>query len=588
MSRALLLFLAVGLSGANAQAPRLLLRWLWEPVARTAPAAAGPRFRISFPASARRQPVDGRVLLMLSRTAVPEPRFQVNDGLDSAQIFGVDAENLKPGEPALIDASTLGYPSESLADMPAGDYYVQALINVYETFRRADGHVLKLPADDGEGQKWNLSPGNLYSTPQQIKLAPGSTQTISIELDRVIPPLEPPRDTKYVKHVRIQSRLLSEFWGRPMYLGAVVLLPEGFDEHPEARYPVMYYQGHFTASFATPVGFRTEPPGPELTGYERTFAEYSYKFYQDWTAGRLPRMLIVITQHANPYYDDSYAVNSANLGPYGDALVKELYPYVEKRFRAIGEPWARVLYGGSTGGWEALAQQVFYPDFYNGAWCNCPDPIDFRAFMLVNLYEDRNAYFFEGPFKRVPRPAKREPDGRILATMEDANRLELVLGTKGRSTEQFDIWQAVYSPVGLDGYPQPIYDKRTGVIDRKVAYYWREHYDLSYILQRDWKTLGPKLIGKIHIKVGDADTYYLEGAVRLIEQFLEGTKEPGRGPYYAGTIEYGHGHPHCYSGDPSVSVRIARLTINQRFMPLMLERMVKTAPPGADTRSWRY
>ena len=557
-------------------------------LSRQAPAGRPLRFEISFAGGVRATPVDGRVLLMISTRGDAEPRFQIGEGLETQQIFGVDAEGLGSSQAAVIDSTTLGYPRESLREMPSGEYYVQALINVYETFHRADGQVVKLPMDDGEGQHWNTSPGNFYSEPQKMKLDPQRGGTIKIELTKAIPPITAPQDTEYIKHVRIESKLLSEFWGRSMHLGAVVLLPEGFEEHPEARYPVMYYQGHFTPSFATPVGFRNQPPTPDLAGYQRSVAEYSYKFYQDWTSGRLPRMLIVITQHANPYYDDSYAVNSANVGPYGDALVKELYPYVEKKFRAIGEPWARVLYGGSTGGWEALAQQVFYPDFYNGAWCNCPDPIDFRAFSLVNLYQDRNAYYAEGPWKKVPRPAYREADGPILATMEDMNRLELVLGTQGRSTEQFDIWQAVYSPVGEHGYPKPIYDKRTGVIDPQVAEYWRQHYDLSYILQRDWKTLGPKLIGKIHIKVGDSDSYYLERAVRLLEQFLESTKEPGKGPYYGGTFEYGAGHPHCYSGDPSVSVRIARLTINQRFMPVMMEHMLKTAPPGVDTKSWRY
>ncbi|MBI3668065.1 MAG: hypothetical protein HY236_17840 [Acidobacteria bacterium] len=556
---------------------------------RKSPAATSSlRFEISFPASTRSQPVDGRVLLMFSSDPAQEPRFQINMGLNSQQIFGVDAEALAPGQAVVFDRTTLGYPRRSLDEIPAGEYSIQGLINVYETFHRSDGHTVKLHMDAGEGQHWNRSPGNLYSEPRKVRIDPSRGGVVRVELTKVVPPIEPPKDTKYIKHLRFQSQLLSRFWGRSMYLGAVVLLPEGFDEHPEARYPVMYYQGHFTASFATPVGFRETPPTADLTGYDRTVAEYSYKFYQDWTSGRLPRMLIVVTQHANPYYDDSYAVNSANLGPYGDALTQELYPYVEKKFRAIGEPWARVLYGGSTGGWETLAQQVFYPDFYNGAWCDCPDPVDFRGYQLVNIYEDRNAFFPNAPWKQAPRPASRDAGEQVTATMEDQSRFELVLGTKGRSTEQLDIWQAVYSPAGEDGYPKPIYDKLTGAIDRQVAEYWKEHYDLRYILERDWKTLGPKLIGKIQVKVGDMDTFFLEVAVRHLEKFLESTKEPDRGPYYAGSFEYGPGHPHCYSGDPSVPVRIARLTINQRFMPVMAERMLKTAPPGADVKSWRY
>ena len=388
-----------------------------------------------------------------------------------------------------------------------------------------------------------------------------------------------------MKHVRLRSEKLSAFWGRPMELGAIVLLPEGFDEHPEARYPVLYVQGHFAPSFR---GFRETPPEPGLKGYARTRAEYAYEFYQDWTSGRLPRMLIVISQHANPYYDDSYGVNSANLGPYGDALTEELTPYVETRFRAIGEPWSRVLMGGSTGGWIALAQQVFHPDFFNGAWCHCPDSLDFRAYQMIDIYENENAYWRDSEWKKVPRVDRRDVNGDLTATMEDANRYELVIGEKARSGGQWDIWQAVYGPVGEDGYPKPIWDKRTGVIDREVAKYWKTHYDLRYLLERNWDEIGPKLVGKIHIDVGDMDNYYLERGVRLMEAFLESTKEPGRGPYFGGTVDYGDGRGHCYSGDPSVPTRIARLTIYQRHLPVMVEHMLKTAPKGADVTSWRY
>ena len=189
-------------------------------------------------------------------------------------------------------------------------------------------------------------------------------------------------------------------------------------------------------------------------------------------------MLVVEIQHANPYYDDSYAVNSANLGPYGDAIVHELIPYLEKKYRGLGAGWSRFMYGGSTGGWEAMAAQVFYPDQFNGAYIACPDPIDFRAYTVVDIYKDANAYYDEGPWARVPRPGLRNYLGHVAITLEAMNQLELVLGTKGRSGQQWDIWEAVYSPVGEDGYPKRLWDKRTGVIDRQVAEFWREHYDL--------------------------------------------------------------------------------------------------------------
>jgi S-formylglutathione hydrolase FrmB len=294
-------------------------------------------------------------------------------------------------------------------------------------------------------------------------------------------------------------------------------------------------------------------------------------------------VIIVTIQHPTPYFDDSYAVNSESQGPYGDAINKELLPYIEKQFRAIGDGWARTVYGGSTGGWEALASQVFYPDMYNGAWVSCPDVVDFRAYVTTNLYQDKNAYFIEGHFGRVPRPEKREADGLVLATMEQANHYELVMGTHGRSGEQFDIWQATFSPIGSDGYPKPIYDKLTGVIDHDVANYWKEHYDLSAIIQRDWKTLGPKLAGKLHFYVGESDTWYLDRGVHLLHDFLETTTDP----YYHGTFDFGVRQPHCYSGQGDSSGP-AGSTIPLRFFPEMVKHIEATAPKGADLTSWKY
>ncbi len=453
---------------------------------------------------------------------------------------------------------------------------MQALLDRYETFRRADGHVVKLPMDRGEGRQWNRAPGNLYSKPQKMSLDPQAGRQIRIEIDQEIGPLPPPKESKYIKHLRIESPRLTRFWGRPMHLGAWVLLPEGFDEHPEARYPLAVFHGHFPAEFG---GFRTEPPDPNLKpeyserfrvhGYNRIQQDEAYNFFKTWTSPGFPRLLIVQIQHANPYYDDSYAVNSANLGPYGDAIQYELIPHIEKRFRGIGEGRARFLYGGSTGGWEALAAQIFYPDEYNGTFAACPDPIDFRAYTVVNLYEDQNAYWLEGTHKRVPRPGKRDWLGHVSATLQDMNYYELALGTRSRSGQQWDIWEAVYSPVGKDGYPQRIFDKLTGQIDRQVAEYWRQNYDLSHILRRDWDKLGPKLRGKIHLYCGDMDNYYLNNAVYLVEEFLKSTTDPP----YQGEVKYGDRAEHCWNGDPALPNHLSRLRYNTMYLPKILERL---------------
>jgi hypothetical protein len=445
--------------------------------------------------------------------------------------------------------------------------------------------------DRGEGQQWNRAPGNLYSTPQKLTIDPRKGGTINLTLEKEIPPIPLPKDTKYIKHVKMQSKLLTEFWGRPMYLGANVLLPEGWDTHPAAKYPLMIFHGHFPATFG---GFREEPPDAnlkpdyserfKLAGYNKIQQEYAHEFYKEWTGPNFPRAIIIEIQHANPFYDDSYAVNSANLGPYGDAITYELIPFIEKQFRGLGQGWARFMYGGSTGGWEALAAQVFYPDEYNGCYAACPDPIDFRQFTVVNIYEDDNAYFAKSQWKKTPRPGMRNYLGHVSATMEELNRFELALGDKTRSGQQWDIWQAVYSPVGADGYPKPIWDKRTGKIDKTVAEYWRERYDLGYILKRDWAKLGPKLQGKIHLYCGDMDNYYLNNAVYLVEEFLKTTTNP----HYDGQVDYGDRAEHCWNGDHTRPNAISRLRYHQMFVPKAVERLLKTAPAGADVTSWRY
>ncbi len=553
--------------------------------------AAGPAFNVSFPKERSAAALDGRLLLVLSTDPSAEPRLQIDNTPKSQMLFGMDVEALAPGQTARMDDSAWGYPVRSLSQIKPGEYFVQVVLHRYETFHRADGHTVKLPMDRGEGQHWQLAPGNLYSKPRKIVIAANGGEPVTISLTEEIPPIPAPKDTKYKRHIRIQSQLLTRFWGRPMFLGANILVPEGFDEHPDARYPLAVFHGHFPEDVS---GFRTEPPDPNLkpvyserfhlAGYNRIEQEEAYKFYRQWIAPGFPRFLVVEIQHANPYYDDSYAVNSANLGPYGDAIETELIPAIEKQFRAIGQGWARFLYGGSTGGWEALAVQMFYPEHYNGAFAACPDPVDFRAYTTINLYSDKNAFVLIGAHKEIDQPGMRDYLGHITATTRDLNAYELALGSHGRSGEQFDIWQAVYSPVGADGYPQEIFNKKTGEIHPDVAQYWREHYDLSHILQRDWATLGPKLQGKIHLYVGSADTYFLNDAVYYIEDFLKQTKDPP----YDGEVKYGDRAEHCWNGDPSLPNAYSRLHYNTMYLPKMLERMQKTAPPGADLKSWRY
>lgn len=557
----------------------------WEDVGqRSDGQIARLRFGISFPEERSSESLDGRVLLFISNDSTSEPRFQSDQyrAYSTQPIFGIDVNALAPGQEAVVDGTVFGFPPSHLGKIPAGEYWVQALLNRYETFQRADGHVVSMPPDKGEGQKWSAKPGNLYSTPVKMRVDPTADEVIHISLDQEVPPVPPPEDTKYVRYVTIQSELLSKFWGRPMYLGAIVLLPAGFDEHPDAHYPLLIHHGHFPTAVD---GWRETLPDDDATGRDRTVQELAYEFYKDWTGPDFPRMIHVQIQHANPYFDDSYAVNSANVGPYGDAITHELIPYVEDTFRGIGAGWARVLTGGSTGGWEALGAQVFYPDEYNGAWTFCPDPIDFRAYRSVDIYDSKNAYYYDdNPWKRTPKPGYRDYRGKIYSTFEERNHVELAIATHGRSGGQQDIWPAVFGPVGDDGYYKPLYDKLTGEIDPEVARYWRDNYDLRYILERDWAQLGPKLQGKIRIYIGDMDNGYLNNAVYHMEDFLKGTSNP----HYGGVVVYGDRFEHCWTGDPDNPNWHASLTVHKRFVPEMARWILRTAPRGADTTSWRY
>ena len=554
-------------------------------------ALAALHFEVSLPEAWSDTTLIGRLLVYVSNNDASEPRFQVSNGPETQLVFGVDADAFGTAESLVVDASAAGYPLRSLGQLPAGRYRVQALLNRYETFQLSDGRVLELPPDKGEGQQLTRKPGNLYSEPMWVELDPEQSNPVRLSLDREIPPIEPPEDTKYIKHVTMESELLTEFWGRPTSLTAHVLLPEGFDEHPEARYPLAIFHGHFPADFG---GFRETPPDPDmpceysarfdLDCYNRIVQEHAHEFYREWTGPDFPRMLIIEIQHPTPYFDDSYAVNSENMGPYGDAITYELIPFIEERFRGIGEGWARFTYGGSTGGWEALAVQVFYPDEYNGAFAACPDPIDFRAYALVNIYEDENAYFLEGDWKRIERPRSRTTLGQVTTTLRQVQQKEHVLGTKGRSGGQRDIWPTLFGPAGDDGYPRHLWDRETGIIDPQVAEYWRENFDLRHILERDWATLGPKLQGKIHIYVGEMDNSYLNNAVYLMEDFLESTTNP----YYDGLVDYEPRAGHCWNGDHDRPNALSRLRYNQMYVPRILERIRESAPPGADTTSWRY
>jgi hypothetical protein len=536
-------------------------RWGWAVLAgmvvTVAPAeaqrAAGVRFDISVPEAVRPEPTTGRVYIMITRNGEREPRLQLNQA-DGIPFFGRDVERLAPGAPAVIDQTDLGYPVNSLSEIPPGEYFVQAFVNVYSEFRRADGHTVWMHDDQWEGQNWPSSPGNLYSRSQKIRLDATTGYRIALTADQKIPPVTVPPDTRYVKRIKFQSPRLTKFWGLPVYLGATLLLPRDYDTE-SISYPVLYNQGHFGLN--PPLGFAD---GNEIS--------------KEWMKDDFPRMVVITFQHPNPYYDDSYAVNSVNVGPYGDAIMQELIPAIEKQFRVMREPYARLLSGGSTGGWESLALMLFHPDFFGGTWTSCPDPVTFSGYEGVDIYKDQNAFYKQHEWYRVPTPNMRDTFGEPRITVQQKNQFERVNATKGRSGRQMDIWSAVFGPLGQDGYFVPLFDQLTGVIDQSFVKYWKDNYDLLYYMQRNWPTLGPKIVDKLHIAVGDMDTYQLDKGVVLMEQWMKTTTNPT----YTGSFIYGDRKPHCWSGPETQAERLRE----------MARYIVQKKPAGATTPWWRY
>jgi hypothetical protein len=482
------------------------------------------RVVISFDDSLHSEPITGRAYVMLSDTKSSEPRFHVGNWFRPIPFFGTEIEQINPGDKIVFSNSDLGHPVKSIKELPAGKYYIQGLINIYTRFVRSDGHVLWAPMDQWEGQKFNRSPGNLYSQIDSIYLDPSKGFEIKIHLDKKIPAIKVPADTELIKRFKIKSELVSKFWGHEIHLGAAILLPNGYYESEE-KYPVIYKQGHFSEG-------------------NSGFFSGKGDFYEKWTSDSLPKVIMVHFYHPTPYYDDSYAVNSVNNGPYGDAIMSELIPYIEENYRIIREPWARILFGCSTGGWISLALQVFHPDFFGGTWTMAPDPVDFSAFQMTNIYDDKNAFFPpNSPFNNE-RPLARSSRGQVRITVRQFSQMELVKGTKGRSGDQLDAFFAVFGPVGEDGYPVPLFDKQTGEIDTTVAQYFKEHFDLRYYMEKNWDWLGPKLVGKLHFICGDMDNFYLNQALYKLEEFLESTTDP----YYDGSFTWGRPNKgHCWA-----------------------------------------
>jgi S-formylglutathione hydrolase FrmB len=431
----------------------------WAVAQGSAPAA----FTVRIAASALAEPFTGRVVVYLTKGR-GEPRFGP-DWFHPEPIYSAGFERVAPGEPMeLTDANTVGFPGRFSA-LPAGEYRLQAVAD-----RSLGGRAI------------GTSPGNVYSDVVTATVGPGSAP-VSILCERVVPE-RTFKDTVHVRGVHLRSPLLSRFHGRDTFLNAAVMLPEAYTSDPSRRFPVLY-----------------EVPG---------FGGSSWSFSgRETTRGtdRGGEPFLHVTLDPNCPTGHHVFADSANNGPWGRALTTELIPYIEKTYRAIGKPWARFVAGHSSGGWSSLWLQVTYPYLFGGTWSTSPDPVDFRDFQRIDLYQAGVNMFTDE--KGQPRPIARIGDRATLFYRAFSDMERPIRG------EQLGSFEAVFSPRGKDGSPVKLWDRDTGAVDPEVARAWRK-YDISHTLRTRWKTLRPKLKGKLHVFCGDMDNFYLEGAVKRL------------------------------------------------------------------------
>ncbi len=452
--------------------------------------------------------LNGRLLFFVDRPGDHEEKmlFKRNGfGMQGCPVFGVTFYGLQGGDEIDLDEQKdkiFGSPIQ-YDQIPHEKLEVQAFFIRWHKFTRKDGHEIWGMADYGGGGDFALNPFNLYSDVKKVDYGKNDiTLTINHEIE---PGYELKKGQVYqqgnyknhglVRYFKIKSKLLSDFWGEDIYMGANILLPPNYDKNK--KYPLILCQGHFPGATAP---FRYDV---ELRDREKGFTEY-------WNSGKGPEVICVNFRHANMYYDDSYMVNSQNLGPWGDAFVKELVPAIEKKFGGIGKAEGRILVGGSTGGWISAALQLFYPDFFGGTWPGFADSLDFHNYQLIDLYNDENIYKLDYPWRSIERPGSRDTRGNIVWTNREEHYHELAIGGDlAHGLGQYGIYQAVYSPCGEDGYPINAYDPVTGKINKDVVAYWGEHYDLAAYLERNHEWLVPKIRGKFHLRAGDMDNFYL-------------------------------------------------------------------------------
>ena len=433
--------------------------------AALAPAAPSAEFVLTFDKAALDKPFTGRAYVILLRSE-PRPVAGGLNWFDPEPAFAKDVKDWKPGDELTLDASAVS--TVPVEKIKPGTYFAQAVID-----------------RDLGGRSFTNSPGNLYSKPVKLAFDPKTTGKVPLKLDQTATEPKFP-ETENVKLLEVESARLTKFHGKPMTLRAGVILPPSFATAAAKRYPVVYDIPGFGGTHFGALGVAGRKPW-DVAGTE---------------------MIWVVLDPSCRLGNHTFA-DSDNNGPCGTALVEELIPELEKRFRGSG---TRFVTGHSSGGWASLWLQVAYPDTFHGCWSASPDAMDFRDFQRIDVYNSGSNAFVDSTGTR--RPIARR-GGKPVLFWKGFSDMEVVMGRGG----QLASFEAVFSRRGADGNPEQLWDRKTGAIRSDVAKTW-ERYDIRLILERNWPTLAPKLKGKLHVYMGDEDTFYLEGATRLLKESL--------------------------------------------------------------------
>lgn len=441
------------------------------------------RVVVTVPASVRSHlHKGGRLMFVLSKLDQRAPRWRPQI------IYGIDLNNWDGSTPYTIDTRSdklFTFGANSLVADPSHVFYFQVLYkqNLKQGIQNA--------------------PGNICSYVDSCIFTHDTTVNASLA---DILPAPPITKSKFVKTVVIRSNYLSEFWHKPTYMRASILLPSGYFEHPGKIYPIVYRC-------------------PGLNGQWDWVSRLLRRPFRKWWFLKSTPQVIYVFLDARGPYGDTYEVNSANNGPVGTALTKELMPAVEKAVDYTQGSKLRFLVGYSTGGWTSLGLQIFYPDMFSGVWSYSADPVTFEAFGLTNIYKDTSMFYNKyGYLQPADRNIYGEPTKSMKWVIGQENALSRTNDYR-ISGKQYGCYNAAWSPRGKDGLPEMMFDPYTGRINRTVAVQWKK-YDLKYILQKNWKTLGPKLRGKLHIWTGEMDGMYSNVATWLLFNFLKSTTDP--------------------------------------------------------------